>query len=161
MPDPTPGDEPQSTSRGDAAHRPHSQSTPHRAGSRFWLLPALTFLVGLLLGGAVVGLSTSGDADDGAAASRPTQTVTVTPGAASDRPAATVTVPGPCLDVADSTDEVLRLVNRAATAARDLDASRLSAVVRELQERQADLTRKTSACRAAASAAIVAPTSGT
>jgi hypothetical protein len=122
--------------------------TPSRA---FWVVPAATFLVGLLLGGVVVGVSRSGD--DAAGGSGPTPVPTAEPTAAGDvtpRPDATVTVPGACLEVADGTQELLSLVRDAVEAARDLDAARLSSIVRQLQEAQSGLQQQAADCRSAA-----------
>lgn len=133
------------------------QAVSPRANA-FWLVPAATFLVGLLLGGVVVGVSGSGD-DTGAgpkAPSSPTASPT-TSGDASPRPAATVTVPGACLEVADSTQQLLSLVQDAVAAARDLDASRLSSIVRQLQEAQSGLQQQAEACRSAAPTVAPSP----
>jgi hypothetical protein len=125
------------------------------------MVAALTFLAGLVLGGAVVAASTSGDeGEDPAQATRATQTVPSAP-TASVTEGPTVTVPAACLEVANRTDEVLALVNDAATAARDLNASELSSVVRELQQTQSDLRQKSSDCRSAAGDALPTPTAGT
>lgn len=141
----------------DAAEPQPARRAP---GSRFWLIPAATFLVGLVLGAAVLGLSRNGDgtdvADEPARGATPTVTVPATsPGG---RTPATVTVPGSCLDVADSTEELLALARQATEAARDLNASRLSSVVRQLQESQTRLQQQSNACRDAASDAVVSPT---
>jgi hypothetical protein len=78
---------------------------------------------------------------------------TAEPTAAGDvtpRPDATVTVPGACLEVADGTQELLSLVRDAVEAARDLDAARLSSIVRQLQEAQSGLQQQAADCRSAA-----------
>lgn len=123
-------------------------------GSRLWLIPAVTFLVGVLLGAVVVGVSRSGDGGDVAQGSTPSGTQTTAAPTVStttaSRPAATVTVPGSCLQVADNTQQLLDLVQKAAGAARDLDASQLSSIVRQLQEAQAGLQAQANACQSAA-----------
>jgi len=52
--------------------------------------------------------------------------------------------------VADGTQQLLALVQDAVLAARDLDASRLSSIVRQLQEAQSGLQQQAEACRSAA-----------
>lgn len=125
----------------------------------FWIVPAATFLVGLLLGGVVVGVSRSGD--DTAGGQRPSSSPTSSPSTsgadASPRPAVTVTVPGACLEVADGTQELLSLVRDAVAAARDLDAARLSSIVRQLQEAQSGLQKQADACRSAAPSVASSP----
>ncbi len=125
------------------------------AGSRFWILPTVTFLVGVLLTALVLELSGSGEADDEAAGPGASQTTSAAPtgGATTARPDATITVPGSCLNVADNTQELLSLVRDAATAASTLDASKLSAIVRQLQDSQAKVQEQATACQSAASAA--------
>lgn len=132
-----------------------SSARPARGGRLTALLPALTFLVGVLLGAVVVGVSGIGDEDGAVATPEPTATdpgtapTTGTP----DRPDATVTVPGACLDAAEGTQDLLALVQEAATAAQELDAAELSSIVRQLQELQATLESVSSDCRSAAASA--------
>ena len=114
-----------------------------------WLIPAATFVVGLLLGGGVILATTSGGGDETAAgttspsaSSSPSPTVS-----SSVPPDRTITVPGECLALADDSQKVLDLVDQAVTSARDLDASGLSDVVRQLQQSRDSLDRNTQACR--------------
>lgn len=168
--DPTPDDgRPERSAPGaeGAGQRPAGAATravvpSSSGGGRFWLIPAATFLIGLLLGALVVGVSGSEDGSDAAGGSPPSATQTaVTPTVGpSTRPAATVTVPGSCLDVADSTEALLGLVEEATAAAQDLNASELSSIVRQLQESQAGLQQQSSACRSAASSAVGSSSTG-
>ncbi len=119
-------------------------------GRWFWLVPAATFLAGVLLTWLVLG---AGDADSANNAAGPSPTST-SAGPATSTPGAggvTVTVPGSCLDVADSSQKVLALVRQAVQAARDLDASALSGIVRDLQAAQSDLQQQSTACQSSAS----------
>lgn len=143
-----PAEPDRSSSGGSSASGPQ----PQRSGRLTWLIPALTFLVGLLLGALVVGASGLGDDDGQTAAPDPTATEPVAPSTTGtqDRPDATVTVPGACLAAADGTQGLLTLVQDAATAAQELDAAELSSIVRQLQESQADLESLTNDCRSAA-----------
>lgn len=150
MSEPTADDPTSPQSSADRAARPRRNA--------FWLVPAATFLVGLLLGGVLVAVTGSGDdASAGPEASSGPTASPTTSGDASPRPAATVTVPGACLEVADSTQQLLALVRDAVTAARDLDASRLSSIVRQLQEEQSGLQQQANACRSAAPSILPSP----
>ena len=135
-----------------AGPTPTGPTRSRLSGSRFWLIPALTFLVGVALGAVVIAASNTGDENAGsstttsetAATSAPTTSSTT-----SGRAPATVTVPGPCLQLADDSDVLLEQVNQVAEAARDLDASRLSDLVRELQQSRDLLQEDSQACREA------------
>ncbi len=134
-------------------------SAPHGSprGGMSWLIPALTFLVGLLLGAVVMGVSGNGDDVDVATSPTTTDPVVAATASPSARPDATVTVPGSCLDVADSAEELGELIGDAAGAAQELDASGLSSIVRELQESQTGLEEKADACRSEAGSMEVSP----
>lgn len=121
-------------------------------GGRYWILPTLTFLVGAILSGLAFGLADSGNNNKATAPPTQTQTQPGPSTAPSGRPAGTYTVPGPCLDVADRTQELLSLVSQAATAAKDLDASKLSDIVRQIQDSQDNLQARASACQSSAAA---------
>jgi hypothetical protein len=116
-----------------------------------WLLPAITFVVGVALGAVVIGVTGTGSGPTSSptppANSRPA-TTTGTPSASAT--AVTVTVPEPCLRLADDSRNVLALVDDAAAAARDLDASKLSGIVRQLQAAQSTLKDRAAACQQAA-----------
>lgn len=135
----------------DAAAATSSRGVRHAGGSNvFWLLPALTFIVGVLLGGSVIAATRSGG--DKVATPPPTTTQSSalpTPGATPSD--ATVTVPGPCLALSDEAQSILTEVDKAATAARDLNASRLGDIVRQLQQSRSTLEKQVTACRNAVS----------
>lgn len=124
-------------------------TTPPSSSSRWsWLLPVLTFLVGLVLGGVVIFAGTSGD-DDGAAASAD---ASPSPGVvATEDPDSTdlvVRVPQSCLDAADGALEASQQVDDAVAAVRDLDARRLQEIVDEVQRLQPDVRDQAERCRA-------------
>ncbi|WP_404390805.1 hypothetical protein [Humibacillus xanthopallidus] len=139
---------------GPATTPPATPSAPEPptrvVGARWWLIPAVTFVIGLLLGGVVVGVLRSGSVDVSGAASpsatatgpQPTSTGTGLPATA------TVVVPAECVDVARDSQTLVELTEQAASAARDLDAGRLSDVVRQIDEAQATLRTHAEACRA-------------
>ena len=57
-------------------------------------------------------------------------------------------MPAECLDVARDSQALVELTEQAASAARDLDAGRLSDVVRQIDEAQTTLRTHAEACRA-------------
>jgi hypothetical protein len=135
----------------DGARRP----VQRRGGAMFWVVPTLTFVVGLLLGGLVVGmtgLGFGGDAGDGTAGpdgnGTPAATAT-TPGPTEPGPDRTVTIPAECLEVADTAERALDLSREAAGALGQLDARRLQEIVDELQALEPELTALAGTCREA------------
>lgn len=136
---------------------PPTQPTPTaasngRGGSgRTWLFAGLIFLVGLVIGGLAIGLARPG----GTSTAAPTATVTVTPSATPTSTSrgtqpdtvATVRVPAACIKVADDSKKVADLANQAVSAALDLDAAKLSDLVRQMGEAQNILTQDGDACR--------------
>lgn len=121
-----------------------STSTASRRDRRFLLVPAITFLLGLVLGGVLIGV-----ADLGADGSDGTQEAAPAPTTASATPSddVTVTVPRACLDVAERTEEVLDLVQRAAAAIGDLDARELGTIVDEMQTLEPEVRENAAACQ--------------
>jgi len=121
-----------------------------------WVLPALAFLVGVVLGAAVVGAIASGgagtaadgSADEQRGATRGT-TAVPSPGQPRDT-TATVTVPSECAALADDAQDAASLLEQAATAARDLDAKTLADVARRMRDARDHLTAQADACRGAA-----------
>lgn len=116
---------------------------PRRWG---WLVPAATFLLGLALAGIVVSAQNSGSST---ASSGGSSTVTVAPTTGPpSSPVAVVEVPAACLSVADDAKALVDVAATAVTAARNLDASALSAAVRQLDDAQKAVTSSADACRA-------------
>ncbi len=112
-------------------------------------MPALALIVGLLLGGAVVAVTgpRASQTSDTSASGQATSSSPTTGTTPSDL---VLTVPGECLRLTDDSQRLLDLVAQAATAARDLDAAALSALVSQLQAAQQQLQTQTDACRTAA-----------
>lgn len=127
-------------------HTPGS-STVEKVSRPSWFVPVITFVVGLLLGGLVVGAVRSGDGSAGVGTGTPT--ASAPPGATgSGGPTtATLVVPAACLKVSDDAAELNDLARRAVQAARDLNASELSTAVREIDTAQSTLRQHASACR--------------
>lgn len=117
-----------------------------------WLVPAVTFAIGVALGAVVVAVGNSGGSGSSDMAA-PGGSGVPTPVATSTtpHPPATITVPGKCLQVADDSQQLLDLASQAATAARDLDASRLSDVVAKMGVVQSTLRTNAEACKSISS----------
>ncbi len=130
----------------------HSAVAPVPGGRRWWwLLPALTFLIGLVLGGVVIGATRSGSSTPAAS---PTQTQTQTLSSGTPAPTgaeaptvATVVVPAECLKVAQDSQLLVDLTKQAAAAARDLDAAKLSDLVRQIDTAQTTLREHAASCQ--------------
>ncbi|MEO7234956.1 MAG: hypothetical protein ABIW80_06240 [Lapillicoccus sp.] len=74
---------------------------------------------------------------------------------------ATVRVPAACIKVADDSKKVADLANQAVSAARDLDAAKLSDLVRQMGEAQNILTQDGNACREVQATVTASPSSAT
>lgn len=120
-----------------------------------WVLPAATFVVGLVIGIAVWGTS-GDDGDDGQA--DPPPAATSSPGSTNaDGQTITVAVPQSCLDAIDESEESLDLLDEAAQAISDLDAARLQEIVDELQGASELIRSLGEDCRASADVTFSAP----
>jgi hypothetical protein len=115
---------------------------------RRWLIPAATFLVGLLLGALLVAVLRPTGTGPGVEASPSTSTGAPRPTLTGLPTTATVVVPAECLQVAQDSQALVDLTRQAAGAARDLDAGRLSDVVRQIDQAQTTLRTHADACRA-------------
>jgi hypothetical protein len=150
-PDQTAENEPPATARP-----PRGSEGPLRRTT--WLLPALTFVVGVVLGAVVVGAITSGDSS-GTAADSSTRGADRGTAGAGPAPSPTtsgdltVTVPAECTALAGDARDAANLLEQAATAARDLDAGALADVARRMQDARDRLTAQADACRGAAPSA--------
>ena len=142
--------------RGQDRDRPEDGLLADEDGPRWrrWsvLLPALTFLVGLALGAAVLGATTAED-DEGALPAGPTSTATPTP----PQDGLLVRVPAACLEAAERAEQAYALVEQGVTAARELDARGLADLVDEVQRQRPEVQARVDACRAAAGDAVVQP----
>lgn len=123
------------------------------------LLPALTFVVGLVLGAVAIGVTQAGDADpqqplaeespDEGSAGEPSPEVS--PGALR------VTVPAPCVRAAEKAEVAYDVLDDAVAAVRDFDARRLADVVDRAQAERALTEELVDACEAAAGRQLVEP----
>lgn len=158
-------DQPTTAGRTADPDPPPDPHSPSNGGLRrlVWLLPALTFVVGVVLGAVVVGAITSGADSAGAVAGGPAPSATGgTSGATGATPTTgptpgtgdvTVTVPAECAALADDARNAAGLLDEAATAARDLDARALAGLVRRMQDARTRLASQADACRGAAASA--------
>lgn len=124
------------------------------------LLPALTFLVGLALGGALVGVTSGSDEVDGDA-NGPTVTSAPTPEPAGPLPSPTgllVRVPDPCLQAVDKAEVAYGVLDQAVAAARELDARRLQELVDQVQQERRQTEALVEACRVGVGAPQPSPT---
>lgn len=117
--------------------------------SKFVLLPALTFLVGLMLGGALVwvalpddggGIAGQGPSD---AATAPSPELDPSPA----DPSAAATIAQACVRAAEASIGVVDLVQDAATALSKLDAPRLQALVDEMEVLDEQIREDVRLCR--------------
>lgn len=126
---------------------------PHSGRAR-WIVPLVTFVLGALLAGVGVALVMRGD-DAPAVTAAPSRTPTTT--SESEQ----VAVPRACLNIADGAQDLQVLLDRAMVAARDLDAARLSRLVRQIDTQQSSLRDDTEVCRRGVATATAVPTQQT
>lgn len=126
-----------------------------------YLVPAVALVVGLVVGGGFVALTGLGTGSGSAEQTGPGgetsgtgptsgETAVSSPGSGPSPTDIEITVPAECVQLTNDSQRLLDLVTEAAAAARDLDASRLSVVVSQLQQAQQQLQQQTDACRSAA-----------
>jgi hypothetical protein len=126
------------------------------------VVPVVAFLVGIAVGALLLWAVMSGPtADSGTpAGAAPTGTASApgAPGAGESHPTPTqvaVTVPASCTELARDVGSAVALLDEAAGAARNVDASRLADLVRRMGEVRTTLEAEASRCRAAAASASV------
>ena len=112
----------------------------------FWLVPVLTFVAGLLLGGGVIAATRTGGDDRVAATSEPDGAASASPVPEGDR---TIAVPASCADGLDRAKRALEAVDGGFEALRELDTARLQKVLDDLQGLEPEVTRLADACRTA------------
>lgn len=136
-------------SNADTHAKPAPAPSPGEPRRWGWLIPGVTFLVGLALGGIVVFAQQSGsNTASSGGTSTPSPSVTLTPpGGEQSSQVAVVKVPSACLSVADDARNMVDIAAKAVSAARDLDAAALASAVRQLDEAQKAVTSSATACR--------------
>ena len=144
------------------------------SGTWSWLLPALTFLAGCVLGAVVVGVGVGGDEQPSASGpSAGAQASAGRDGQDGDGDGEVdddlyVRVPASCLQGADSALRMVDRVDEVVAAVRDVDARRLQETVDEVQQVRRQVEQLASECRTAgrdsvedASAGGAVPSPGT
>ena len=125
--------------------KPSSDAADARTRRWFWLVPAVTFLVGLVLGGAVIAATKDGTDNGGAPSAAPTVTTspspTITP---TDR---TITVPASCERAVERARTAMNTTGEAVQALRDLNTARLQRLLDQLQDAQREVERLAEQCR--------------
>jgi hypothetical protein len=130
--------------------RPVRTSDAPIDGSRprpwFWIVPALTFAVGLLLGGTVMATADDTADDDIATVPRPVASASASPVLPpGDR---TITVPASCEQGLERARTALSTVGEAVEAARNLNSGRLQELLDQLQNAQQEVEQLAAQCRA-------------
>ncbi len=109
------------------------------------LLPALTFLVGIVLGAVVVIAG-----QPGATVGEVTGEPSPSPSASSDPDAVgdtVVTLPAACEDAAENVTEATRLIDESATAVRDFRPDELVGLLNQLEDLDAETRELAAECR--------------
>lgn len=125
----------------------------------YWTVPALTLLIGLALGAAIAGVSSTPEPE-----SIPSPTASA-PGAATPRPAVTVPpnraliAPGECLIALDRGEQAMEAIRRGLRALGNLDGPELERVIDELQRIQPEFRSLAELCRSEAEITTPSPTS--
>ena len=110
------------------------------------LVPAATFVVGLVLG--AVGTGIARDVDDVPGSPTPAEPAETPTATSTPRPDGSITIPDACLQMADTAEQVSGLLRAAAEAAGALEAAQLSGIVRQMGETEAVLQAQSQECRA-------------
>ncbi len=122
---------------------------PRRAmvGSRWWLLPTVSFVAGLVLGGLLIAVVERGDTPEATAGPAPTSLPATTtsapdqaPGSASD----------PCLEASDLAERLAALVREGVQTLGQLDAVRTQEALDQIERLEPQIEAKAGECRAAA-----------
>ncbi len=131
------------------ANRPNPASDPGAAtapaSGRRWLLLALAFVVGLVLGGLGWALIQS-PGTTSAAGAAPTVTVTSPAPAETGTASPTIVLPAACKEISTEAQTIRDLLGQAAAAAQSLDATKMSTVLREMDTQQRKITDSIKAC---------------
>lgn len=152
MPEHTGPDQPNNDPIPPNRPNPPMSSPPPaaRSGGRRWLPLVVAFVVGIVVG--VAGWALAGSSSTTSAAGEPvTSTVTMTaPSAAQSNGASpTITLPAACKEISTDAQQIRDLLGQAVDAAKSLDATKMSTVLREMDTQQQKITDATKACTAA------------
>jgi len=121
-----------------------------------WILPVMSFLVGVALAGFLFFLFFDDDDDSTELLPDPSPTPTAT---ADDDDQLVVRVPAPCVEAAEAANAVAGALGDVAAAVRDLDAREVQDTLDAIQRLQPDVERVSQECLdIAADAEIITPT---
>ncbi|MFP5218520.1 MAG: hypothetical protein ACLGIG_02105 [Actinomycetes bacterium] len=121
-----------------------------------WILPVMSFLVGVALAGFLFFLFFADD-DDGSDELLPQRTPTPTP-TADEEDQLVVRVPASCVEAAEAANTVASALGDVANAVRDLDAREVQRTLDTVQQLQPDVERVSQECLdIAADAEIITP----
>lgn len=119
-----------------------AEPQPQRGGWWFAVIPALTLLVGLVLGGLIVGVTDVGSAPG----SKPTTISTPSPADPSASEDVAVVVPQECLEAAETVQEATELIRDGASAIREFRPDELITLLDELEDLDAVAREQATAC---------------
>lgn len=123
-----------------------------RRGRTRWIVPLVTFVVGVVLGAGGIGLVLRGGDEPPPTAAPATASASPTTGES-----AQVAVPRACLRIADEAKVLQDRIDQAVAAARDLDAAELSDLVRQIDEQQTAIRASSDVCRQGVATATPVP----
>lgn len=115
-----------------------------RAGWMLKALPAITFVVGVVIGGVFVGVGLDGD--DSPDASKPT--ATRDPGGSEATSDTAIVIPAACSQAAEAVTEAVSLIREGAASVRDFQPKQLIEVLDELEVLDPELQRLAQRCSA-------------
>ena len=115
---------------------------PQRGGWWFVVIPALTLIVGLVLGGLIVGVTDVGSEPE----AQPTATSSPSPGDPSPSQDVTVVVPQECLEAAETVQDATELIRDGASAIRDFRPDELITLLDELEDLDAVAREQAATC---------------
>lgn len=128
-------------SEHDGRQSPGPSAAPPRTMHwSFVAIPAVAFVIGLLIGGLVIGAGTGGDDE-------PTASETVTPGPSTDESSdTTVVVPHDCVQAAESVREATQLIRDNLSAIQDFRAQKIIDMLNELEDLSAQANDQAKSC---------------
>ncbi|WP_312721063.1 hypothetical protein [Mobilicoccus sp.] len=128
-----------------------------------WPLIIAALLLGLLLGAGITWAATHDGGDAGAPQAEPTATSTTEPLPTPSTVTQTVNqvaVPQSCLQIAEESRKLNDALAKGVVAARDLDASAMSGIVRDFGAQQERIQQLAEQCRTSAETPKVVTTTG-
>lgn len=138
----------------------HARTAPSIAagtGARRWLVPAVVFVAGLLLGGGAVALSSansSGSDQVAAPVASPSPTPSPSPSPADPADLA-IRIPAPCVQVAEEADAAFQDIDQLAEAVRGFDARTLQQFLDRFQQVRPRIEALSQECQDRAAAGVV------